>query len=227
MSRCVGVSALHRTMAMSNCRRAPSNEHERDCHMRIMNIGLVGLALAVLGCASDDDASAAGAGGAAGAANTADAAGAAGAANTADAAGAASAAGTAGAASAAGAAGAAGAAAHKDSADPLGVYEDDYGFSQHVDLTTWSSGSAVFTFIEFDSTLDTAIAQNAETNQFNPGKFSRFDWATDESGQLRYCQTRYDAATAAEAAASSRADESDWDKGCGGFAWSKLTPTAP
>jgi hypothetical protein len=204
--------------------------------MRMANIiGLVGVALSVLGCASDDDtvttgrAGSAGTAGTAGTVDTVGAAGTAGATGTVDTAGAAGTAGATGTVDTAGAAGTAGAtgtAAHVDCADPSGVYEDDYGFSQRIDNTTWSSVSAVFTFVAFDSMLDTAVAQNAETNQFNPGKFSRFDWATDESGQLRYCQTRYDAATTAEAAATPRADERDWGKGCGGFAWSVLNGPA-
>jgi len=124
--------------------------------------------------------------------------------------------------------------AHHGSADPTGVYEDDYAASHRVDVsawttaqidvTTWTTSPDVFTFVSFDSKLDLGIAQNAETNQFNPGKYSQFDWATDQALALRYCQVTYDSKSEAVAAAAPRADESNWEKGCSGFAWSTLTP---
>lgn len=112
---------------------------------------------------------------------------------------------------------------HQPSADPLGVYEDDWGAAHRIDDLTWVIGSDVFEFVDFDPKADSAVAMNGAENQFFAGKYSRFDWATDEDGQLRYCQTTYDAKTAEAASLANRADESDWDSGCGGFPWSVLS----
>jgi hypothetical protein len=111
---------------------------------------------------------------------------------------------------------------HEPSRDPAGVYQDSLGSTHHVDASAWTVDSDRFDWVEFDAINDTATAKNAPSNRASAGKFSRFDWATDEDGQLRYCQTVLDAKTAAEASAAGRADESDWKKGCAGDAWSVL-----
>jgi hypothetical protein len=185
--------------------------------MRTTTIGLLVLGLLVLGCASDDDATVAksNGGGSTSTAGTTQATNSAGSTSTG---------GTTQTTNSAGSTSTAGAtqSTRGDSVDPLGVYEDDFGTSHHVDAVAWTNESAVFTFVDFNSKLDQAVARNADQNQFNPGKFSRFDWATDENGQLRYCQTVFDAETQQAAAAVPRADERSWTKGCSGFAWSVL-----
>lgn len=217
-----GVIASPRTLTLSSRPRALSNQYGRDCNMRTTMIGLLGIGLLVLGCASDDDAtvakespSTASTGGSASTAGTT---------QTTNSAGSASTGGTTQTTSTAGSTSTAGAtqATRTDSDDPLGVYEDDFGMSHHVDATAWTNESAVFSFVDFDAKLDQAVARNADQNQFNPGKFSRFDWATDENGQLRYCQTVFDAETQQAAAAIPRANQSSWTQGCSGFAWSIL-----
>jgi hypothetical protein len=116
----------------------------------------------------------------------------------------------------------AGALGHRDSIEPEGVYEDDYGISQRVDASSWTMGDDRFSFVEFKPADDYALAQNAATNAYFPGLFSRFDWTTDERGALRYCQTAYNAASAADAAAVAPANANELVKGCGGFPWSAL-----
>jgi hypothetical protein len=71
---------------------------------------------------------------------------------------------------------------------------------------------------------DFVIARNAAANEYNPGAYSRFDFATVAGAEF-YCQTAYDAATAAEALAVTAADSTDpATTGCGGaFPWSALT----
>lgn len=110
----------------------------------------------------------------------------------------------------------------ESSIDPAGIYEDNWGTSHRVDEQGWVIGSDSFEFVDFNADGDSAVAKNGLDNPYNPGKFSRFDWATDEDGLLRYCQIVYDANTEEEAAAAPRADESDWDTGCADFSWSIL-----
>ncbi|HEY5957204.1 MAG TPA: hypothetical protein VIV60_11645 [Polyangiaceae bacterium] len=112
---------------------------------------------------------------------------------------------------------------HVNSTDPTGVYNDDFGISHRIAAPAWNVGDDVFTFVAFDAEDDQLVAQNAATNAYFPGLYSRFDWATDADGRLRYCQTVYNAESATAATSVARADESDWEKGCAGFAWSTLT----
>lgn len=110
-----------------------------------------------------------------------------------------------------------------------GTFPDQsvWGYPE-VSETTWTDGYGGSYVIEA-WVLDPgyAIAQNAESNPYNPGKYSRFDFASDGEDGFYYCQSAYAAATAAEAEATPRADDADFAAGCGGFTWSHLTPRLP
>ena len=70
------------------------------------------------------------------------------------------------------------------------------------------------------------MAQNGPDNSYNPSLWSRFDWTYDDTGALYYCQSAYNAATQAEAAAASEPDASAPGLGgCGSFLWTALTPS--
>lgn len=57
-----------------------------------------------------------------------------------------------------------------------------------------------------------------------PG-YSRFEWDFDSDGVLRYCQVGSGSETLKDALAVRSPDREDFDGvGCGGFAWSALTP---
>jgi hypothetical protein len=106
-----------------------------------------------------------------------------------------------------------------------GTYEDDWGITHAIDDETWDQGDAGrFEILEFDNDTGVVIAHNAEDNAFNPGTYSRFDW-TRFDDELWYCQTVYDAESAEAARDAEAADATDPStSGCGGFAWSRLTP---
>ena len=109
-----------------------------------------------------------------------------------------------------------------------GTYTDNFGGGHVIDDTSWTQtgfGTSVFHISQYDNDSNFAIAQNDAANEYNPSLFSRFDWTTDSSGQLWFCQTAYDAATAADALATAAADTTDpATAGCGGFSWTMLTP---
>jgi hypothetical protein len=110
---------------------------------------------------------------------------------------------------------------------PLAIadsYDDSWGGSHVVDAFTWSTWGD--TFHIWTATEDAVVAQNDAGNSYNPGLWSRFTWTRDDAGALYYCQSAYDAATLADAAAST-ADASSLDAGCGGFGWTELRSTLP
>lgn len=109
-----------------------------------------------------------------------------------------------------------------------GRYLDDFGGAHTIDDETWrqgeGEGASTFILLQVDNETDFAIARNGPDNAFSPDLFSRFDWTEDADG-LWFCQTAFDAASEAAAAAVPAAEPSDpANTGCGGFAWSALTP---
>ncbi|MER8671091.1 hypothetical protein [Mesorhizobium sp. M0678] len=113
-----------------------------------------------------------------------------------------------------------------------GMYIDNFDGWQAVGKQAWVSYAAgdemIFDICSVDNTKNFLIARNSADNQYNPGKYSRFEWF-GSNGQLFYCQQVFDAASAADAADFTKtkaADSSDAnDKGCGQagqFPWSQL-----
>lgn len=109
-----------------------------------------------------------------------------------------------------------------DALEIVGSYTDEYGDTHTITEQSWENSGGSFAIAMYDNADMWLVAQNAESNGFNPGLWSRFDWAMD-GGNLYYCQSAFDAATMEDAAAAS-ADANDLMMGCGGFAWTNLTP---
>ena len=111
--------------------------------------------------------------------------------------------------------------------EAAGVNVDSWSTEHTVTDTTWtqvsSFGTGIFAISQFDNTTNWAVAQNDASNSFSPNLWSRFDWSWD-AGDLYVCQTAYDAADEATALATTPANAGDLAAGCGGFAWSLLTP---
>ncbi len=107
-----------------------------------------------------------------------------------------------------------------------GTYTDDYGFTHVIDDEAWVLGEdSRFDILDFSNAEGWVVARNAPTNEWNPSAYSRFDWVF-VGPTLWYCQTAYAAPTLAEALATAPADASDPEAGgCGGFPWSRLTPS--
>lgn len=105
----------------------------------------------------------------------------------------------------------------------IGDYVDNFGFSHSITVDDWViDEDSIHAIAEFDNKSMYVIAQNDEGNSFNPGLWSRFDWAWD-GDQLHFCQSVYDGPSIDDAR-DGGADASDLTTGCGGFAWSTLTP---
>ena len=108
----------------------------------------------------------------------------------------------------------------KKTTDPLaeikGEYTDDFGGSQVITDTTWTSGDLSFTIQTVNQTSQYLVAQNAATNAYSPELFSRFDWTISEDVPY-FCQSAYDKATAVEAEAVESADRADLTTDCNDF----------
>ncbi|RME27384.1 MAG: hypothetical protein D6806_04725 [Deltaproteobacteria bacterium] len=115
-----------------------------------------------------------------------------------------------------------------DKLEIAGTYTDDWQTTHTVTETTWTMhaegmSDSVFHIVAYDNDADYLVAQNDSNNEYNPDKWSRFDW-TEKDGALYYCQAAFDADTQEAATANTSADRNDLESGCGGFSWSKLTP---
>lgn len=111
--------------------------------------------------------------------------------------------------------------------DPIevaGHYEDQFGFALAVSTGSWGDA----TVVSFDGEANVAVTQNAADAAFDPGKFNRIVWTEPAAdGAFHYCTVAFGKASAAEAEADpAAADASAPDAGgCGGFPWSRMTPT--
>ncbi|MBU1430740.1 hypothetical protein KKF91_09315 [Myxococcota bacterium] len=108
-----------------------------------------------------------------------------------------------------------------------GAWHD--GFMPHdITAEAWRMGEgadiSVFHIEVIDEVGEHLVALGDANNAWNPGLYSRFDWAW-EGEALYYCQIIFDAETLEAARAASGADRADlMGAGCGGFPWSALTP---
>ena len=106
-----------------------------------------------------------------------------------------------------------------------GGYTDSWGSTHVVREWLWTTDALQFHITAYDGEAGWAVAQNDADNEWNPELWSKFQWAR-ANGSLFYCQVAYDAADEASASAAPLADASDpATGGCGGFAWTELTPT--
>ena len=107
-----------------------------------------------------------------------------------------------------------------------GNWQDEYGSTHAISDTQWVSsfGSASDTFIiaEYDNSQRYIVAQNAETNGFNMGLWSKFNWGYDDQGVLYYCQIAFAADTEEAALATTNADVNSLTTGCSGFPWTRM-----
>ena len=108
-----------------------------------------------------------------------------------------------------------------------GSWDDSFGGSQQITSFLWTQGAYLFHIQQYDNDAKWAVAENDASNEYNAGLFSRFDWHWDAAGDLWYCQTAYDAASAEDALSADAPDSSDLETaGCGGFSWTMMTAAA-
>ncbi|MED5463318.1 MAG: hypothetical protein VX699_01590 [Myxococcota bacterium] len=103
----------------------------------------------------------------------------------------------------------------------IGTWASTWG----TDIITESSWNAA-AIVEYDNVANTAIIQNPEDDEYNPGQFSKLVWTDIVEDVFYYCTVSYGLETVEEASGSENtADVNDLEgSGCGGFAWTKLVP---
>jgi hypothetical protein len=109
----------------------------------------------------------------------------------------------------------------------VGTFVDPYEGGHDITADTWTQGESVFHLMDWSSDQGWIVAENDAGNEWNPGKWSRFDVLEARNGAW-YCQTRFDAASEDEARTTPAADDADpTASGCGGFPWTRLYVPLP
>ena len=112
----------------------------------------------------------------------------------------------------------------------VGDWSDIYGITHEISETRWTMVLEAFPdtqheIVAYDNDLGALVAQNGATNPNYPGLWSRFEWVWEAEGGFWFCQTRIDAATEAEAAATAAANRADpASGGCLGNPWDLASP---
>lgn len=107
----------------------------------------------------------------------------------------------------------------------IGTYNTNFDTVETITATTWNFG-VVTTIEHYDNTDNFAVLLNPPDAQFSPNKYSRVEWTEPDAQGFYYCTVDFDLDTLQDALDSTEtADSSDLDgQGCGGFAWTKMTP---
>ena len=101
--------------------------------------------------------------------------------------------------------------------------------SESITEDLWDQGGFVTTIASYDNAENWAVTQNADDAEFSPSAYNKTIWTEPTEDGFAYCTVAFGIATQeeAEAAATDAADASDLEgEGCGGFAWSILSPAA-
>ncbi len=103
-----------------------------------------------------------------------------------------------------------------------GTFDDEWGTVHTVTWDQWDQDTNEYFLTIWDTQW--AVARNGDSNAFNPGLWSKLHWTTFDDATY-YCQTAFDATDVATALAAPDPDYDDLGgAGCGGFAWTNLTP---
>lgn len=103
-----------------------------------------------------------------------------------------------------------------------GKYNDNFGDKPVISSRWWDA-----TWMQkFDNDKRYAIVQSPADDPYTPSKFSKNVWTAPVAGTFYFCTVDYglDTADLAEATTKTADDSAPDTAGCGGFAWTKLTP---
>lgn len=105
-----------------------------------------------------------------------------------------------------------------------GSWDGEFGDTEVIDSDSWAFAFETAALVAFDNRENYAITENPADAEYDPGKYNKIVWTEPEDGTFYYCTVAFGVDSPSEAEASEQeADESDIEKGCGGFAWSKLS----
>lgn len=130
------------------------------------------------------------------------------------------------------AAGCRAASTHSPIAPPaalLGAFTDDYDTHYRISGSSFAEGRSVYRIIEWRPQEQYLIAQNADTNRTDAGKFSRFDWVMlGDQGAYRwgYCHSAWKAPSADSARATRVVDPANPRVGCNKHPYTRMKPSA-
>jgi hypothetical protein len=108
-----------------------------------------------------------------------------------------------------------------------GNWSDDYTGIHSINATEWTVNYGtpeVDTIVEFSNTTNTLYILTP-SNAFNPNTYSRIVWTEITASTFYYCIVVYNKPDLVSAKSDpATADSSNLASGCGGFAWTKMSP---
>ena len=104
-----------------------------------------------------------------------------------------------------------------------GIWNDNYGGWSVINVNAWGP----YILSDYDNDANWAVTQNAADADFAPSQFNYVVWTEPaEDGSWWHCTVAFDIDTLEQARMTlNTADDSDpANGGCGGFAWTQMTP---
>ena len=102
-----------------------------------------------------------------------------------------------------------------------GVWSSAFGGTEHIDGMGWTDARIV----SFDNAKNTAILRSPADDPYTANQYAKAVWTEPKEGSFSFCFVAFGQKTAADAEQEpDTSDPKDLDsKGCGGFAWTKLS----
>ncbi len=102
-----------------------------------------------------------------------------------------------------------------------GVWSSAFGGTEHIDGMGWTDSR----LIAFDNAKNTAILRSPADDPYTANQYAKVVWTEPKDGSFSFCFVAFGLESAAKAEeAKDTSDPKDLDgKGCGGFAWTKLS----
>lgn len=110
----------------------------------------------------------------------------------------------------------------------LGEHRDDYGSRHRIDTEQWTHEPSLrYLHLRWDPAGQFLVAQNADSNPADGGRWTRIDWMRlpgDDGWTWAFCLATWDAPSADSAARVTTADRTVPRTGCGGHPFTRMRP---
>ena len=121
-----------------------------------------------------------------------------------------------------------------DALQIVGSWQDPFGTSITISTAAYVSiyqggAPSVVKITHYDNAQAFLVGHNSGAGSYYPGKWSRLDWLYDSAGALHLCTSHYTAENETMAMQPNPSNNHSLyaSTGCGGFAFSALTPPQP
>lgn len=107
----------------------------------------------------------------------------------------------------------------------LGAFTDDYGTSYRISPTEFAEGRSRYRVVEWNTAGQFLLAQNADSNRTDGGRWSRFDWLlfTDQGAyRWGYCHSAWRAPSLDSARSTAVVQRAEPRRGCNGHPFTRM-----